>query len=506
MKLKLTFFALTTLLSAATLFSHPAAETAAKASIAATTEAKRSVTIEGRQVQYTVRSGYLTLKDDEGNDQANVFFTSYTVEGTGKSVRPVTFSFNGGPGSSSVWLHLGVLGPRRVQMTDEGMSMAPPYTLIDNPESWLDLTDLVFIDPVSTGYSRATDPKKEKEYHGVTADIRSVGDFIRRWVSDNKRWNAPKFLIGESYGTTRAAGLSSHLQSRYGMYLNGVILVSAITNFQTAYFTAGNDLPFALFLPTYTATAWYHKKLPAALQSLSLEEVVAKARDFAATDYTLALMKGDALGERERQAVASKLAEFTGLSPEWLLRAGLRPVIFSVVAELLRKEGLSVGRFDSRYTTPMANGNSESSERDASYEPAVLGPFGTLVNDYFTRELGFATHLPYEILTGRVRPWNYDNAQNSFLNTSDDLASALYSNQHLQVWVANGYYDLATPFFATEYTIDHMGLRQQERARITSTYYPAGHMMYLHLPSLQAMRTDAKAFYAKALQAGAGGK
>jgi carboxypeptidase C (cathepsin A) len=249
-----------------------------------------SVVIDGQRIDYQATAGHLTMLKEDGTPRAKVFFIAYTRTGVkDPASRPLTFSFNGGPGSSSVWLHLGVLGPRRVAMNDDGTTLPPPYKLVDNDQSWLDLTDLVFIDPVSTGYSRASEEKDAKQFHGYNQDIESVGEFIRRWTSDNKRWASPKYLIGESYGTTRASGLSEHLQNRYGMYLNGVILVSAVLNFQSIDFADGNDLPFATFLPTYAATAWYHKKLSPAMQAKSLEQVVAEAREFAINDYSTAL-------------------------------------------------------------------------------------------------------------------------------------------------------------------------------------------------------------------------
>nr|MBP6510617.1 peptidase S10 [Candidatus Kapabacteria bacterium] len=292
---------------------YAADSAAAKAALFQTpVTTKHSVSINGAQVSYEATAGHLTLLKEDGSPRAKVFFIAYTKTGVSDpATRPVTISFNGGPGSSSVWLHLGVLGPRRVAMNDDGTTLPPPYKLVDNDQSWLDMTDLVFIDPVSTGYSRANEEKDAKQFHGYNQDIESVGEFIRRWISDNKRWASPKYLIGESYGTTRASGLSEHLQHRYGMYLNGVILVSAVLNFQSIDFKDGNDLPFATFLPTYAATAWYHKKLSADMQALPLEQVVEQARTFAMGDYTVALMKGNALSASERTAVIDRIARYT---------------------------------------------------------------------------------------------------------------------------------------------------------------------------------------------------
>lgn len=457
---------------------------------------QETVNIGGRSINYTVNAGYLTLKSEMGEEEANIFYVAYTKNGeSDPQDRPITFSFNGGPGSSSVWLHLGVLGPRRVLMTDEGEALPPPYEMVDNDYSWLDETDMIFIDPVSTGFSRASKEEKAKDYHGFEGDVESVGNFIRRYLSDNKRWASPKFIIGESYGTTRASALSEHLINKYGMYLNGIILVSAITNFQTAYFTEGNDLPNALFLPTYTATAWFHKKLNERLQSLSLEEVVAEAREFAETDYILALMKGDQLDGNERKTIIKEIAMYTGLTETYIDRANLRINIHKFRKEVVRENYASVGRFDSRYIADDLNPNGEYGDKDPSYQPTIHGPFSTLINDYLTRELGFDTHLPYEVLTGRVWPWDYKPFTNQFVNTSDDLKRAMHKNPEMKVWVANGYYDLATPFFATEYTVNHMGLNKRLKDNISMTYYPAGHMMYLEKASLIKMKEEAVEFY-----------
>lgn len=473
--------------------------TAAKAALFQTPVTKKqSVMIGGKQVAYEVTAGHLTLVKEDGAPNAKVFFIAYTKSGvTDVAKRPVTISFNGGPGSSSVWLHLGVLGPRRVAMNDDGSTLPPPYKLVDNDYSWLDMTDLVFVDPVSTGYSRANDEKDAKQFHGYKQDIESVGEFIRRWITDNKRWSSPKFLIGESYGTTRASGLSEHLQHRYGMYLNGVILVSAVLNFQTIDFTEGNDLPFATFLPTYSATAWYHKRLPADMQAKTLEQVVAESRLFAMGDYTLALTKGERLTPAERQATIERIARFTGLSPDYIDKAELRPVIFRYCQELLRDKGLVVGRFDSRYTGTVSDRLGESMERDPSHHPTIAGCFSTCINDYLTREIGVNTTLPYEVLTGRVWPWDFSNATNEYLNVAPRLRGAIQMNPSLRVWVLNGYYDLATPVYGTEYTFDHLGLPESLRSNISMTYYPAGHMMYLLKQSLMQMKTDATTFYAQ---------
>lgn len=460
------------------------------------TTTRKTVVVGGQSISYDVTVGHLPLVREDGTERAKVFFIAYTRSGvTDPSKRPVTFSFNGGPGSSSVWLHLGTLGPRRVAMNDDGSPLPPPYKLIDNDQSWLDLTDLVFIDPVSTGFSRASDEKEARSFHGVQQDVESVGDFIHRWTSTNGRWASPKYLIGESYGTTRAAALSDHLQGRYGMFLNGVILVSAVLQFQTISFNDGNDLPYALFLPAYTATAWYHKKLSPALLSMPLEEVVQRARQYADGPYTLALMQGDGLQGAPRAQAVDSIAHYTGLDRVYIERSNLRPNIHRLTQELLRGEGKVVGRFDSRYTGIMTDPLREWQERDPSYAPAVQGAYSTCINDYLRRELGVTTALPYEVLTGKVRPWDFSTATNEYLSVAPSLRNAMASNPDLRVWVLNGYYDLATPFHAAEYTISHMGLPAALRSNVSMTYYNAGHMMYLLKSELVRMKDDAKRFY-----------
>jgi carboxypeptidase C (cathepsin A) len=319
-----------------------------------TSKTQHSIIIDGNKLEYTVTAGTIILKEENVENgevaKASIFYIAYTLDGVENSAdRPVTFSFNGGPGSSSVWMHLGLLGPKRVLFDDDGNPLPPPYKLIDNEFTLLSHTDLVFIDPVSTGYSRTVPKEKPDQFHSLKKDVESVGEFIRLWTTRNNRWSSAKFLIGESYGTTRAGGLSEFLQARYGMYLNGIMLVSSILNFITARFTPGNDLPFILFLPTYAATAWYHKKLSPELQK-DLGKTLAQVEEFASGEYTLALMKGNRLSEGERQQIIEKLAYFTGLSKEYVDKTNLRIDIHRFTKELRRSEGITVGRLDSRYT------------------------------------------------------------------------------------------------------------------------------------------------------------
>ena len=466
-------------------------------------QTSHSIVINGETIAYTATAGRLVLKAEDEKEgekpKASIFFVAYTRDaGPGvdptahAAARPITFSFNGGPGSSSVWLHLGLLGPRRVVLEEDGRPLPPPYRLGDNTYSLLDKTDLVFIDPVTTGFSRAVPGETDKQFHSFKTDIESVGDFIRLYVSRNHRWTSPRYLIGESYGTTRAAGLSGYLQERHGFYLNGIMLVSVVLNFMTVRFAPGNDLPYLLFLPTYAATARYHGKLGADVPG-DLAELLAEVEAFAMNEYALALLRGDALPAEERTAIAERLARYTGLSADYIARTNLRIDIHRFVKELLRNQRRTAGRLDSRYTGIDRDAAGERHEFDPSYA-LIQGPYTGLLNDYVRRELRFDSDLPYEILSDRVQPWKFDEHQNSYVNVGETLRQAMSMNPHLRVFVANGYYDLATPYLATRYTFDHLELDESLRGNVTMSYYEAGHMMYIHDPSLAQLRNDLAAF------------
>lgn len=457
-----------------------------------------AMTIGGRELRYTTTTGTVLLREEvekEGHKaKAEMFFVAYTLDDADPKTRPVTFSFNGGPGSSSVWLHLGLLGPRRVPAADAAHLKAP-YHLIDNELTLLRDSDLVFIDPIGTGFSRmlAGEKTNPNEYHEYQRDLESVGEFIRHYCSRHMRWASPKFLIGESYGTTRAAGLAGHLQERHGLYLNGVMLISAILNFQTARFVLGNDLPFVLFLPSYAVTAWYHGLLEEKLQALSLESLASEVRAFAEGEYASALMLGARLDAKRRARLVRTLARFTGLSIDYIDGTNLRIDIFRFVKELLRKDGAVVGRFDSRIRGRDRDRVGERFERDPSHD-IVHGVYSSCLNDYVRRELGFESDLPYEILAPLYPKWKFDDHGNQYLNAAETLRVAMMRNPHLKVFVGNGYYDLATPFFATEYTFDHLGVPDDLRPNVTMGYYEAGHMMYAHPPSLSALADDLASF------------
>jgi carboxypeptidase C (cathepsin A) len=462
---------------------------------------KHTAVIKGKSISYTATTGYLQLITEDGQPKANIFFVAYTKDGvTDNRKRPVTYTFNGGPGSSSVWLHMGLLGPKRVVMSDQGFVQAPPYAYTNNEYSWLDKTDIVFLDPVTTGYSRAVTGESDKQFHGYEEDIKSVGDAIRLYSTKYDRWNSPKFLAGESYGTTRAAGLSDYLQSTYKFYLNGVILISSILNMQTARFDVGNDYPYPLFLPTYTATAWYHKKLSPALQQMPLKSVLAQVEQFALGEYNTALMKGSELSPADYNTVVDKLSNFTGLSKDYIRQTNLRIDIHKFDKELRRSEGLTVGRLDSRYTGRDYNDAGTTPEFDPANDGTISGPYSSAINHYVRAELKFKNDLPYEILGGRVNPWNYNNVQNKYLNVAEPLRKAMAVNPYLNIWVLCGYYDLATPYFAADYTFSHMGMRPEQRKKVKFTYYESGHMIYGHKASLAKMKADADSMYDKVMQ------
>jgi carboxypeptidase C (cathepsin A) len=449
---------------------------------------QHKLTLEGRELGYTATAGRMKLTDEAGKAKAELFYVAYVLDGVADAAqRPITFAFNGGPGSSSVWLHLGAFGPKRVKMTAEGWAPPPPYELVDNAHSLLDVTDLVFIDPVTTGYSRAAEGENAAQFHGVTPDVEWVAEFIRLYTSRELRWPSPKFLAGESYGTTRAAALAGHLQERHGMYLNGIVLVSAILNFQTARFDVGNDLPYVLFLPTYAATAWHHKRVSREYQN-DLRAFLDEVERFAIAEYMPALARGDALSGAERERLVARLGRYTGLSLEFIERCNLRIEIGRFTKELLRDERRTVGRLDSRFKGIDLDAAGERYEYDPSMS-AILGPYTATINDYVRRTLKYENDLPYEILTGRVQPWKYDQ-ENRYLNVAETLRRAMTRNPYLKVFVASGYYDFATPYFASDYTFQHLGLDASLRGGVTFGYYTAGHMMYIHEGELARLKRD----------------
>lgn len=450
---------------------------------------KHKVTTEGREVSYTATVGQLPITNDAGETEAQIFFIAYAVSTNSvrSSNRPLLFVFNGGPGASSVWLHLGAIGPRRVRMLADGSMPPPPYVLMDNELTWLDKADLVFIDPVGTGYSRAVKPELTKKFTTVSGDIDSVGRFIRLYLTQYERWSSPIFLVGESYGTFRAAGLSEYL-IEHGIALNGIIMISSIMNLQTTSFNHGNDLPYVLFLPSYTATAWYHKKLA---PQTDLNKTLEAVEVWTETDYLAALGKGDRLSPEERATIVGKLAEFTGLDKAFIDNRNLRIDSKSFVSELLRKQRQVIGYMDSRFTAPNLDPSKPS-----GFDPTVATirpPFTATFNDYVHGELGFQSDLEYFTLGGGIGHWDWE-AKNSYADVSDNLRNTFAKNPYMKLFIATGCFDLATPYFATEYTLSHLGLTPPLRDNITTRRYRSGHMMYLDGTSISQLKSDVSLF------------
>ncbi|MHA6780291.1 S10 family peptidase [Pseudonocardia saturnea] len=449
------------------------------------------------ELAYTATAGRIVLRHEKHTDgtfdghepRAEVFVVAYTLDGADPATRPVTIAFNGGPGSSSVWLHMGLLGPRRVEMGDAGALTGPPWGVVDNPESLLAHSDLVFVDPVSTGYSRAVTGGKPADFHGYTPDVETVGELIRLWITRNGRWGSPKYLAGESYGTLRAAALAEHLQERHGLYLNGLMLISSVLDMGTIRFTEGNDVPYPLFVPTYAAIAHHHGRHG----SRPLAEVLAEAEEFATGDYPWALARGNRLSDDDRDRIAATLARLTGLSETYVRRARLRIEHFRFFRELLRDEGRTVGRIDGRFT----GWEPDDAGEGVSYDPsiaAIVGPYTAAVNAYVRGELEYASDLPYEGLSDRVHPWSYKEFEGRAVSVVGKLAAAMRTNPHLRLHVASGYHDGATPYLATEHTLAALPVPDELRSGIEMRYYEAGHMMYVHDGSRRAQSADLAAF------------
>jgi carboxypeptidase C (cathepsin A) len=453
-------------------------------------------TFGGERIDYTAEAFETHLKDDKGNPTASIFAIAYTRRDVrDPRTRPITFVFNGGPGSASLWLHMGQFGPKRINVPSDGTdSGAPPYEIIDNPHSILDVSDLVFIDPVGTGYSRALGDTDPKDFWGVEEDAKSLTEFVRLYLTRNQRWNSPRYLAGESYGTTRAAAMAREMTRGFqGMDLNGVLLISSILDFQTARFRPGNDSPYVAFLPTMAATAWYHGKIEPRPESL--EAFLDEVREFALNDYTVALARGSRLSEAEFADIATRLAHYTGLSRRYVEGANLRVSAFRFMKELLREEGRVVGRFDSRYTGRDYDDVGETFEADPSAY-GITGAYVAAVNDHLARVLNVRIDREYKVLSREPgRNWNWDTEEGrgwpAYVNVAPWLGAAMRQNPDFRTFVGNGYYDMATPFFGTENTMASNGIPGE---RVVMAYYPAGHMMYTHEPSLEAMANDIRAF------------
>lgn len=461
-------------------------------------ESTGQISADGERIRYRVVAGETYLRDDDGNPTGSIFSTAYLAEGVeDPRQRPVAFVFNGGPGSASLWLHMGVIGPKRVVLPSEppGDDGAAPFDVRDNPETLLTEADLVFIDPVGTGWSRAlgdTDPSEE--FWGVDEDAASVAEFIRRWLAENRRWNSPKYLVGESYGTTRIGALMRQLEAGWNdVAINGVVLISVVLDFKLDETSSGNDIGYIGLMPGYAATAWYHNRIDRSAWNNDYDAFLEDARAFATDDYLPALVRGATLSDAREREVIARLSDFIGLSEDYLRRANMRVSLNDFRVELLRDQGLSVGRFDSRFTGIEPDAISDSPEGDPSGY-GIDGAYTAAMLDYFTRDLGVDITDPYTTLGG-VREWNWDagpaGGDNSYVNVSPWLERAMRQNRDLRVLATNGIYDLATPFFATEMTFNRPGYDQE---RVELTYYPAGHMMYLHQPSIEQLAEDLRDF------------
>jgi carboxypeptidase C (cathepsin A) len=472
--------------------ARPAARYEVAAAEDKVSQTSHVVRIDGREIKYTATAGTLPIRLDDGNVAARMFFVAYTRDGEDPRTRPVAFLYNGGPGSATIWLHMGSFAPRKVKMADEGFQPAPPYTLVDNEFSLIDHTDLVFVDAISTGYSRTVAGVNPSQFHGVRGDIRAFGEFIRAYLDTYRRWPSPKYLIGESYGTIRSAGLAQELQTRHGIELNGIVLVSALLSYQTLSPAPNNDIAYAVMVPTYTATAWYHKKLSPDLQQRDLKAVVAEARTFAFGDYLLALAKGNTLTDAERRTAAGRLARYTGLSAEFIERANLRVSAARYRKELLRDQRLTIGRLDSRFTAVDLDAAGEQQEFDPS-NTALQGAYTAAFADYVRNELKWETTLHYPT-SGDVRPWNWDEFSNRYMDMTEALRQTMARNPFLKVLVVSGYYDMATPFAGAEYNLWHLGYDRTFVDRVSYTYYEAGHMMYIRPSAHKALKEDVARF------------
>lgn len=453
---------------------------------------KHSGTFGGQRINYTATAGETYLKGEDGTPKASIFSVAYVKEPRDPN-RPIAFLFNGGPGSGSLWLHMGAFGPKRVAIpSDARDDGAPPYPLIDNPDSLLDVTDIVFIDPVGTGFSHPLGKTPAKDYWGVTADAKSIGEFIRIWLNENGRWNSPKFLGGESYGTTRSAAVVNELEGRYNdVSLNGIILISTILDFGAQAGVPGNEMPYVLFLPSMAAAAYHHGKAPA--DAGTLEQFVEEARTFAAGDYALALLKGQKLQGEERAAIRRRLARFTGLSETFLDQADLRVSDQRFYKELLRDRGLTIGRLDARYTGRDYDTAGEGPDNDPSFY-GIDGGYTAALNDWVRGPLKFTTDRQYSTIGG-VSDWNWDLPGGGdgtyYKNVAPYLGRAMRENGGLRVFVGQGYFDFATPFFGAEYSLSRTGIPAD---RVHFEYYGSGHMMYVRDEDRSKLSRDIRSF------------
>jgi carboxypeptidase C (cathepsin A) len=483
----------------ATGAAAPTSADSAASSKEETSSTDHTIRLGGQSISYKATAGTIQLKNAAGEATALMYFTAYTKSDVkDMSQRPISFLYNGGPGSSSVWLHMGAFGPRRVVTKDGDYTPPAPYQIADNANTLLDRTDMVFIDPIGTGFSHAVGKSQNKDFWGVDPDTSSVAQFITTYVSRNDRWNSPKFLIGESYGTFRSAALANYLQGRSNMAINGIVLMSNVLDLSTISFLNGQDLSYVLYLPSYAATAWYHKLVKD--RPADLNAFLNDARKFAAGEYADALMKGSKLTSSERADIAKRLSHFTGLSEDYLLKADLRVVLPQFTAELQRSRGLVTGRLDARFSGLAVDNNAEFGFTDPQSD-AVSPAFVSVFNSYVRNELKFGNDKEYNPLNFQANgAWEWKHAGNGGFgfpgapNTEGDLVQAMLTNPHLKVEIESGLFDLATPFFGSEYTVDHLGLPEKLQGNIKLQTYDAGHMMYLHDADLTKLKNNIAAF------------